>query len=106
MPNTLTWAAASSRPNNSRHISDRTVPTSLTGIGAVTPTRDSYFCVVTRDRLICRFNTYFAARHDRVGSVVKRDDQHTAFTAGGKLTGYFRTRIQAAPAIPTKESAS
>jgi hypothetical protein len=106
MRNTLRGAAASSRPNNSRHIFDPTAPASLTGIGTVTPTRDSYFSVAARDRLICRLNTYFAARHDRVGSVVKRGNQHCAFTAGGKRTGDFRPRIEAAPAIPAKGCAS
>jgi hypothetical protein len=40
--------------------------------------------------------------HDSVGSVVKRDDQHYAYTAGGKLIGVFRPRVEAAPAIPAK----
>ena len=44
--------------------------------------------------------------HDRVGSVVKRDDQHYAYTVNGKLIDVFRSRIEAAPAIPAKGSAS
>jgi hypothetical protein len=38
--------------------------------------------------------------------VVKRDDQHCAHTTSGKLTGDFRSRIEAAPAMPAKGSAS
>jgi hypothetical protein len=38
--------------------------------------------------------------------VVKRDDQHCAYTADGKLTGDFRSRIEVVPAMPAKGSAS
>jgi hypothetical protein len=44
--------------------------------------------------------------HDRVGSVVKRDGQHYAYTDDGKLIDLFGSRVETAPAIPAKGSAS
>jgi hypothetical protein len=42
--------------------------------------------------------------HDRVCSILKRDDEHYAYTRSGKLIGVFRSRVEAAPSIPAKGS--